>query len=526
MPEPYLFCLLLLVAVYLSVIVHEVGHALAGRAMGFVVTSLGLGTARPFLVLPISRARFYFGLSQPFQGITFAFLPRHDTGWRRLAAYVAGGLVANLVGAALALDLALRLPAGQLAIFGKIFAAVNALMGAYNLIPFDMKVGRAPLHSDGKTLLEILRTGSLTTSPPDVIQTATGFGPLWRSIGDRRMHRLYTLSAASSWLELGAKAKAEALVAEAVAIDGPDPYIDWLEWFIRTNLAIVRGEVAEAKAALAQVERLTAPTSTAGVYLLSLLRASLLQIEGEPGKALAAFEKLSHDPVGKRCPALGLAALTSQLHAACVAGDQEAVVALRARYVSQRSFPSAVGNLRFHGELARFAAARGDDAQHDYRLALQAIAALAAPWRDPADRATFIAVQSELIEAAQRELDAESVASFLQAIETDQPDSPLMSRDKAFRRWSLRVMLINAVSFAPLIYLALAIGRPQGGPAIFLAVLLACFTLLGTLYLLFDFAVGKLLPSLKRLTGFILLALAVTPWFGGLLFGFFAIFMP
>ena len=45
MPEPLLHFLILLPAVYLSVIIHEAGHAVIGKAFGFVVTSLGLGTA-------------------------------------------------------------------------------------------------------------------------------------------------------------------------------------------------------------------------------------------------------------------------------------------------------------------------------------------------------------------------------------------------------------------------------------------------------------------------------------------------
>ena len=115
MPEPLLFCLFLLAALYLCVIVHEAGHALIGMAVGFVVTSVGLGTARPFLIIPMGRARLYLGLIQPFQGITFAFLPRPSPDRRRMAAFVSGGIAANALFAAASLPLTLSIPTGRLA---------------------------------------------------------------------------------------------------------------------------------------------------------------------------------------------------------------------------------------------------------------------------------------------------------------------------------------------------------------------------------------------------------------------------
>lgn len=437
-----------------------------------------------------------------------------------------GGLAANGLCAAAALLAALCFPAGIPAFVCGIFAAVNALLGASNLLPFDMKVGRGMLRSDGKILLKAIRTRSVTPLPPDVIQTATGCRPLWHAIGDRRMDRLYTLCAASSWLDLGSAARAEALFAEAVAIDAPHLHIDWLEACLRANLALARGEVAGARAALVEVERLTDPAALEGRYLLDLLRANLLQIQGELTQAMAAYEALSLDPVGERCSDLVSSALAAQLRTACIAGDRDAVIAVRARYEVRRTQPSEVHNLHFYGLLARFATGRGDDARDAYHRALQAIVVLAGPWRDPSDKATFLEAQRTLIEEARLVLDVASAAPLLSAIETHQPDSVLMAWDEGYRRWSRCLMLINVVSSVPLVLLASALGRPQGGPAMFLAVLLAFFTLLGVLYLLFDLAAGKLFPSLKRLTGFILLSLAAMPWVGGVLFGFSEIFNP
>ncbi len=108
---------------------HEAGHALIGMALGFVVTSVGLGTARPLLIIPMGRTRLYLNLSQPFQGITFAFLPRPHPDRRRMAAFVSGGIAANALFAAASLLLALSLPTSRFSAFFSVFAAINVLYG-------------------------------------------------------------------------------------------------------------------------------------------------------------------------------------------------------------------------------------------------------------------------------------------------------------------------------------------------------------------------------------------------------------
>jgi tetratricopeptide (TPR) repeat protein len=471
----------------------------------------------------MGRTRFYLGLVQPLQGVTFAFLPRPYPDRRRLAAFVAGGIAANASCTAASLGLALYLPTGRLAALFLIFAAANALLAIGSLIPVRLRVGGAMLRSDGRLLLQLLRTGSWEQPPPDVIQTARGCRRLWRAVGDRMMDRLYTLSAALSWIELGSTEKAESLYNEAVAIDAAHPYIDWLEAVARTSLALARGEVSEARAALSRAEVLGDATGAEGRCLVALLRASLLEGEGRPGESLAAFEALSADPAARRRPELGLSALTGRLRAACAGGDPSALPELRARYETERRRrPSDVRDLHTYRALARCASSRGADARDDYRRALTAMASLAAMWRDAQDRTAFADAQRDLIEEARQSLGAEGVAPFL---ETPQADQAAPAVNEAWRRWSSRLMLINLVSVALLAPLAMAI-RPHGPLVLFLAVLLVLFTFLGGVCLLFDFTVGKLLPSMKRLTDVILLSLAVMPWLGGLFFGIVSMISP
>jgi hypothetical protein len=513
-------------ALYLCVVVHEAGHALTGMALGFVVTSVGLGTSRPFLIFPMGRTRLYLGLIQPFQGITFAFLPRPCPDRRRMAAFTFGGIAANALLTAASLPLALFLPTGRLAAFFGVFAAVNALIATTSLIPLRFRVGGAILRSDGKLLLEILRAGSFTQPPSDVIQTAHGCRRLWQAVGDRLMDRLCTLSAALSWIDLGSTAKAESLLIEALAIESAHPYVDWLEAVTRANLALAKGDLHEANAALTQAERSCGTAGAEGRYLLALLRASLLLHEGRQGEAMAAFEKLSAALESRTCPQLGLAALTGHIRAACLIGDQATASSLRANYEAARqAHPSDVRDLHAYGALARFDSSRDADTRDNYRRVLESIASLAAPFRDPQDKDAFVETQKDLIEEARRSLGAQNAAPFIESIETQKPEPALLARGEPWRRWALRFMLINVVSFVPVVLVALAM-KPRGLPVFILASFLAFFTLLGAIWLLLTFAVGKLLPSLKRLFDAILLAMAIGPWLGELIYCVISVIGP
>jgi hypothetical protein len=59
-PDPLCLALLFLPVLYVSILLHEVGHAVAGWGTGFVVTSLGLGTGRTWCVIPLRGALVFF----------------------------------------------------------------------------------------------------------------------------------------------------------------------------------------------------------------------------------------------------------------------------------------------------------------------------------------------------------------------------------------------------------------------------------------------------------------------------------
>jgi len=515
MPAPIPQILVLTFAVYLGVMIHEIGHALTGKVFGFVITSFGLGTAGPFLILPIGRTRFYLGLIQPFQGLTFAFLPRPFTDRIRLAAYVSGGIAANALCMAAALCLTVYLPLGMPSIFLGIFAAANALIAIVSLIPVHFRVGGTILRSDGKFLLEILRTDYQNSSIED-IQFVQGCRRLWRAVGDRMMERLCTLNAALSWLELGSPTKCESLLAEAADLNASHPYIDWLEGVTRANLALFRQEPSEVSLTLIQAVSCDENAGAEARYLLDLLRACQLHNEGRHAEAMAALGSLSEDLISRTRPELGMLALIGQLRAACAAGDEAAVSALLARYKASRvSLRSHVRDLHVYSASARFSRTRGLNASEDYYHALKAVGALSAEWRDSQDRDAFIDAQRTLIEEANQVLGSEITAKLIEGIGTPQSEHALPALKDPRRWWAYRLMWINLMSTATFVLFIPSI-RPRGEPVLSLAIHLVLYTFLGAIYLLFDFGVSKRLPELKRLSGEILLTLALMPWIGWL----------
>src|SRR4051812_10720270 len=169
MQEPHFLTMVLafLPVLYASCFVHELGHAVAGKSTGWVVTSFGMGHRRPFCVIPIAGTRVFFCLERPRVGITFAFPARLYPSRGQTIAYLAGGVVANGGLATLALALALWLPQG-LSLWLAV-AFLNAVLAVSNMVPFHVKAGAMVLQSDGALILQVLRFGALVVPPPRTI---------------------------------------------------------------------------------------------------------------------------------------------------------------------------------------------------------------------------------------------------------------------------------------------------------------------------------------------------------------------
>jgi hypothetical protein len=163
-PSPLYALVLMVSALYSSIIVHELGHALAGTLAGFRIVSCGIGITRPFAQIRIAGIWFY--LARPFlRGITLAIPSRLGPNRKATALLYSGGSLANLL-AVLVIWVVWHPLADWTSwrpfdhwTFPRVFMDASLMMGIGNLLPFySSRYGTA---SDGLTIVRcILNTRS------------------------------------------------------------------------------------------------------------------------------------------------------------------------------------------------------------------------------------------------------------------------------------------------------------------------------------------------------------------------------
>lgn len=143
-------------ALWLQVLLHEAGHALAGLLVGRRFVGAGLGPLR----LERGDGAWMLRWGGGIGGIGgfAAMLPRGPEGRRAAAVFLLGGPLANLLAAALAAFALARLEAPGLVAGAALGASAVAgcLLGVANLLPFRSR----GWSSDGQGLLELVRGGS------------------------------------------------------------------------------------------------------------------------------------------------------------------------------------------------------------------------------------------------------------------------------------------------------------------------------------------------------------------------------
>lgn len=132
---------------YLAVLLHEVGHLIAGVAVGFAFRQFAVG---PFvLTREIGGLRFHFATARLLGGGQVAMLPESTDGLRaRFLQFIAGGPAITLL--LFTVPFAFR---GTL--FSNCLLIVNLLIAVSSLIPYTIN-GRS---TDAKLLLGLLRPG-------------------------------------------------------------------------------------------------------------------------------------------------------------------------------------------------------------------------------------------------------------------------------------------------------------------------------------------------------------------------------
>src|SRR5262249_35277429 len=136
-----------------------------GHFAGYVITSLGVGVARPFFVRPILGVKVYFCRTQPLSGLTFACHPQILPSRRRVIPFLAGGIVFNGGLALASLALAWWTTWGRSIWLALLLS--NATLAAMALLPFRFHAGKAIFWTDGALILKALR--GETYSPPSAV---------------------------------------------------------------------------------------------------------------------------------------------------------------------------------------------------------------------------------------------------------------------------------------------------------------------------------------------------------------------
>ena len=138
--------------VLFSIVVHELGHALAAKMVGLRVGFCGVGMQRPLISFGVESTRYFFGL-WPINGLTLLARdsPRLPTGPMVFA--VAAGPLANLLVGFAALGLDWLTPGVQPA--WSVLATVSFLL-TLNLLPIRSKGTGFSFRTDGMMILQIL----------------------------------------------------------------------------------------------------------------------------------------------------------------------------------------------------------------------------------------------------------------------------------------------------------------------------------------------------------------------------------
>ncbi len=392
---------------YLSIFLHEVGHALMGRISGYVVAAFGTGLGPPVWVVKVLGTRIYFGLRKPTQGLTWLLCRQLNASKRSQIAMLSGGILVNLLVGLAAGLLWLLLWSNEVLL---LTSGINLYFGLTNLIPFSFRVGQFTHRSDGAQILQILREGKTDRPAASIITLAKSLSPFWEAIGCTQIHRIYLLAAAESWLSLGDVEQAQSFFEQAILLPRGDsssempiiyPIEGAIEELVRSKVARSIGKLEESSQALDRAGVLFAGMADQiGTFHVAMERSRLTWQMGDQRVAVSQLESLQNQPLLRQWPALGLAVVEELIRVHCLSDDAAQVGQLLPAYEQgQRRFASATSALFIYQTLAAFYARQSDwpRAESAYRLALGAARKLLEEFADPEDQARFHKAQQVLL---------------------------------------------------------------------------------------------------------------------------------
>jgi len=376
--EPLLAILLgLYPAVYLAVLLHEIGHAIAGRLAGYKITSFGLGTGRPFFKMRLPGGTIlYLCQNNRLFGSCWATTPELILSSFPQAILLLGGSILNLIVGSLLFLFFVKTHTT----FYLVCAGINLLLATANLLPyvqpFSNGSGRTTA-SDGYQLLALLTTHHHRARLPESQLT---YRALWDEIGDTRALRYHLCTAAYVSFTLQDIESASQYMATAQLLPA-DSDSEGMLLFLQGLLLLFRGEKSEAGQALSAArDHSLAQRAPGSALLAELVSVSTCVTDAE---ALARWEKIARSikPSLARSSrvALHLAMHRLLLFFNTPDGDQATLEMLLARYeAARRRYRSDISDARIYLEVAAWRKGREDFAgtQVAWEQAITAIRAV------------------------------------------------------------------------------------------------------------------------------------------------------
>lgn len=278
-------------AYYLSIFLHEAGHAVMGWCTGYRVTSFGVGLGRPWWVIQWRGVRIYFCPHRSSGGLTWLISPQiHPSRWR-LIGMLAGGCLANGLTALVALALWRLLPGARS--FWLVLIGVSGWFGLNSLIPVWLKLGKLRLQTDGARILQAFWRDAPNTSHTELIGMVAATRHHWQAVGDRQIMDFCSLAVAAVWAEFGDRDHARGLLAEAdgLSVDR-SPFVNHFAALVRCGVERDPGNGGNAEI-LAEVEQqYAAAGDESGLFCVELQRAEWLLHEGNTAAACTKLEAL------------------------------------------------------------------------------------------------------------------------------------------------------------------------------------------------------------------------------------------
>jgi hypothetical protein len=257
-----------LIAVFIVILVHELGHVFAGHLQGFRLHLLVVGPLRIERKSGVGRLTVGFNHSLQLAGGVAACAPveEHDL-VRRMQWFIAGGPLASLLLAGTATLISALFPVGAWSFPSAVIALTSSLIALVTMIP--AKTGN--FATDGRRFLQLRRDGPVARRDAMqmllTVRESQGMAVAdvpaeWVAATlepvDGSMHEVMARATAYGWLlQRGAADEARAHLARAMALTHGMPFgIDAMmageAGFVA---AFIDGDAAAARAAMAPHEK-------------------------------------------------------------------------------------------------------------------------------------------------------------------------------------------------------------------------------------------------------------------------------